>query len=87
MRYKWAEKKSYVQVSELPLVLEELSQAGSRKSGEISAFSVERRLADTLLNMVMTGEIELKMAKRPCIHLGMSRKPNRKLSSFRIGVH
>ena len=69
-------------------VLEELSQRLERAENlveNISLHSVERRLADTLLNMADDkGEIELKMSRKDLAsHLGMSRETlSRKLSSF-----
>ena len=60
-------------------VLEELSQRLERAENlveNISLHSVERRLADTLLNMADDkGEIELKMSRKDLAsHLGMSRE-------------
>lgn len=69
-------------------VLEELSQRLERAENlieNISLHSVERRLADTLLDMAgENDEIDLKMSRKDLAsHLGMSRETlSRKLSSF-----
>jgi len=74
-------------------VMEELSQRLERTETlieNISLYSVEKRLAQTLLNMSNArGEVVLKMSKRDLAsHIGMSQETlSRKLSAFQeLGI-